>query len=206
MMAAIAFIWNSTCEIKEIMGNSLIRREWKGVSGRRGERDQWMNMRPTFELTEAAVARFRVVYSVWLFLSLLFLFLEISFVTSFLNSIPDENESESDIFSRIAVTLLFVSLVFETCFLLSGAGAIISMGSEPLQLHYVFSCTSLPLTVIISLVAIWTNVTLVTASFITLFVAKVGALFLLFVVKHATIVEPEAPVSFYAEFRSSVVE
>ena len=156
-------------------------------------------MSTTFELTVAAVGRFRVVYSCWLLLSLLFLFLEIYFVTVFLNCIPDHHVNETDTFSSVTLTLLFVFLVFETCFLLSGAGAVISMANEGLQLHYVFSCTSLPLTVIVSLVAIWTNVTLVTASFIALFVSKVGAFVLLFVIKHAIIVEPESPDTLFVE-------
>lgn len=154
-------------------------------------------MSTTFEVSVASVSRFRVAYSCWLLISLFFLFLEIYFITFFLNRIPAEHVSQSDTFSRITLTLLFVDMVFETCFLLSGAGAVISMAADGLQLHYVFTCMSLPLTVIISLVAIWTNVTRVIVSFIALFASKVAAFALLFVIKNAIIIEPQ--VSFYIE-------
>jgi hypothetical protein len=156
-------------------------------------------MNTSFELSDAAVSRVRIAYSLWLFLSMIFILVEIYFVTFLLRSIPDEKISAASTFSRVALTLLFLSLVFETCFLLSGTGAVISMAKDGLQLHFVFSCTSLPLTVLISVVAIWTNISILTASFITFFAAKVVAFVLLFVMKHAITTEPEVPVAFDAE-------
>ena len=151
-----------------------------------------------FEVSERSSIRFRSVYACWLLASVLLIFLEIYFLVLLLNSIPDSapTQTQSETFSRIAVTVLFLSLVFESCFLVSGAGALLSMTKDALHLHYAFSCTSLSTTVVASLVAVWTNITIVTASLICIFVAKVLAFVLIFVAKHAVVVvDPQSHVS-----------
>lgn len=156
-------------------------------------------MAPTIELTESTISRFRVVYSCWLLISSLILCTEIYFICLLAQRIPGLEFQESSRFMRTTVTLLFVHLVFETGFLLSGAGALISMSREGLKLHYSFAITSLCMSLSLSLLTIWTNVTVVYSCFIAFFVLKVAAFIMVFVVKHAVIIEPETRARFSLE-------
>lgn len=146
-------------------------------------------MTRTLQLPERTVARLRLAYCCWLCVSLLLLLLEIAFLAIFLCHIPKSGQAEQQqhTFSRIAVTLLFVQLVFETCSLVSGAGALLTMSQEAWHLHFAFSGTSLSLTLVISLVAVWASITFVTALLIVIFVARVAAFLLLSILKHTVV-------------------
>lgn len=145
-----------------------------------------------FKLTERTSARIRLTYCCYLVSGLVVFFLQVYFVCRYLREVSDPvTEDETRIFARMVVTILFVSLVFESCFLLSGMGAVMSMSTDALQLHFSFSCTSMSFTIFICLVAIWANDTLVTGSLIAAFMVKAAAFALLYVMKHAVVLESE---------------
>lgn len=145
----------------------------------------------TFELTVRAIARIRHIYGYWLICNSFIIFLHVYIISRFLWDMADPGlAAGSRAYHTMLSPLLFINLLLELCYQLSGTGALLCDTQEALQLHSKFSAACAAFMLVIILLAIWVQVTCIIWAFIAIFIAKVPALALVYIKKHATIVQP----------------
>lgn len=144
-------------------------------------------MSMTFELTERAISRIRLIYVCWLICSAFLILPHVYIISLFVQYMAEPGGRNST--SPVLVSLIFLNLVLECLFLLSGTSAILCKTPEALQQHFLFSYISLGSAAAISITSIFAEAGLILGVFIAVFIAKAAAFILFYVIKNAVILQ-----------------